>query len=401
MKVAVITPYHTEPLEMLERAHRSVVAQTHPCTHYMVADGHPQKEVDGWNARHITLPVAHHNNGNTPRAIGSLDAIGDGFDAIAYLDADNWFEPDHISHLVTCHNETGAAMVSSGRVIHGMDGEILLPDGEQRDGDMTADTSTLLFTRAAFAVLPLWGTMPDELGPNCDRYIFKGAQALGCQHHHSGRITMHFTSRYGPHYLTAGLSVPPEATAMHAMKDSDQFIRRVGPKGLSHILSGGTVNSWFAHKERHPFIVCILNEETSLTTGQARFCDDLERGLGDSAEFYYAEMDDVVTDTTVTQDHNNVFLLWFGGSAEDKARLGHIADENGHLAVIYVRPEDASVSETFNDDLDKRAWKIITESRAVKDQYEQLNRYGNGHVILSPLAATPGTLVNLMNAYAR
>lgn len=401
MKIAVITPYHTEPLDMLERAHKTVLAQTHPCTHYMIADGHARPEIDHWQVRHITLPTAHHNNGNTPRAIGSLDAVGDDFDAIAYLDADNWFEPDHIANLAAQQAETGADIVSSGRIIHGIDGEILLPEGEQEDGTATADTSTMLFGRSAFAVLPLWGTMPNELGPNCDRYIFKGAQALGCTHHHSGKLTMHFTTRYGPHYRAAGQSVPVNAIAMHAMKDSDQFIRRIGPKGLSHILSGGTVKRLFAEKAQRPYTVCILTSEDALSDAQAHFCDDLENALGDAAEFYYADMDEVAHDTSVTADRNNVFLLWFDGSDAERDRLGQIADQNGQLAVIYVRSRQTEEAAAPDSTLDRRAWKIVTDSTAVQDRYAQFCRYGSGHIILSPLNTASDTLATCMHAYAR
>lgn len=401
MKIAVITPYHTEPLDMLERAHKTVLTQTHPCTHFMIADGHARTEIDAWQVRHITLPTAHHNNGNTPRAIGSLDAIGDGFDAIAYLDADNWFEPEHIADLVAHRIETSADIVSSGRVIHGIDGGVLLPEGEQEDGTATADTSTMLFSRTAFAVLPLWGTMPNELGPNCDRYIFKGAQALGCKHHHGGQLTMHFTSRYGPHYRAAGLPVPADATAMHAMKDSDQFIRRIGPKGLSHILSGGTVESLFADKAHLPYTVCILKNADALTNDQAQFCDDLENALGDAAEFYYADMDEITRDTTVTTDRNNVFLLWFDGIESERDRLGQIADQNGNLAIIHVRTEDTAESQTPDSTLDRRAWRIITATLSIKDRYAQFCRYGAGHVILSPLQTASDELVACMHSYAR
>lgn len=401
MKVAVITPYHTEPLDMLRRAHDSVTAQTHACTHYMIADGHPRPEIETWQVRHIALTTAHHNNGNTPRAKGTLDAIENDFDAIAYLDADNWFEPNHIADLISHQQQTGADIVSSGRVIHGIDGEVLLPAGEQGDGTETADTSTLLFNKTAFTILPLWGTMPDELGPNCDRYIFKGAQAAGGKHHHTGQLTMHFTSRYAPHYRAAGQPIPADATAMHAMKESDQFIRRVGPKGLSHILSGKSVESLFTAKASQPYVVCILNDEDELTPAQAQFCDDLDHKLGDQAEFYYATMDEVVTDASVTADRNNIFLLWFGDDQTEKSRLGEIADQNGQFAVIYVRSEEKTDDQLCDAHLDRRAWKIITHSKSLKDCYAHQCRYGDGHVILSPLSTAPDGITPLMHDYAR
>ena len=69
---AVITPYFLEPLEVLERCHRSCKNQDGdwPLRHVMVADGHPQAAIDTWDVDHITLPRAHGDNGNSPAALG-------------------------------------------------------------------------------------------------------------------------------------------------------------------------------------------------------------------------------------------------------------------------------------------------------------------------------------------
>jgi hypothetical protein len=72
MKLAVITPYHKEPIWKLERCHQSVRQQSDACTHFLIADGHPRDEIRSWDCQHIILPLEHNDNGNTPRGIGSL-----------------------------------------------------------------------------------------------------------------------------------------------------------------------------------------------------------------------------------------------------------------------------------------------------------------------------------------
>ena len=67
LRVAVITPYYLEPLEVLRNCYESVLSQTFPCTHFMVADGHPCEEVSSWAVEHIILPKPHHDLGNTAR----------------------------------------------------------------------------------------------------------------------------------------------------------------------------------------------------------------------------------------------------------------------------------------------------------------------------------------------
>ena len=87
--IAVITPYHREPKNYMVICHDSVRNQQYPARHILVADGHPDPVVAHWGADHIVLPYAHDDIGSTPRAIGALHAVGAGFGALAFLDADN------------------------------------------------------------------------------------------------------------------------------------------------------------------------------------------------------------------------------------------------------------------------------------------------------------------------
>jgi hypothetical protein len=116
-RVAVITPYSNESTDVLQHCHFSVVRQTYPCLHVMVADGCPNAALDNWNTDHIRLPRSHNDIGSTPRLIGAYHAIGLGVDAVAFLDADNWYREDHIENLVHLHINTGADFLSSGRAL--------------------------------------------------------------------------------------------------------------------------------------------------------------------------------------------------------------------------------------------------------------------------------------------
>src|SRR5258705_8390414 len=110
LRVAVVTPYFRVPDAWLSQCHRSVAAQQYPCTHILIADGEPQDIVAEFAAEHILLEQAHADYGDTPRMIGSQAAVSRGFDAIAYLDADNWYYPTHIASLIGLHTRTGAAV---------------------------------------------------------------------------------------------------------------------------------------------------------------------------------------------------------------------------------------------------------------------------------------------------
>lgn len=220
MKVAVITPYYREPLEILLQCHESVVSQTHPCTHYLVADGYPNEAVEELDVMHVSLPVAHDDNGNTPRAIGSLSAINQGFDAIAYLDADNWYRSDHIESLVDLHRQTGATVCVSGRSIHRMDGSILMASDPDDCNDFF-DTSCLLLTRRAFSLAPFWALMPRVLSGICDRIFWQAIVKLGCSWRSTNKATMAFRSQYRYHYLLKN-EIPPPGSKGNIMKEMTQ-----------------------------------------------------------------------------------------------------------------------------------------------------------------------------------
>ena len=158
--VAVITPYFKESLDLLWQCHRSVLAQDYPCLHVLVADGEPQAALDAWQAHHVVLPQAHGDIGSTPRLIGSFHAIGLGVEAVAFLDADNWLHPGHISGLMQARAETGAAFLSSGRMLCRLDGSVMGPC-PLIDPKRFIDTNCMLFAKEAFSLLHHWVLMPD------------------------------------------------------------------------------------------------------------------------------------------------------------------------------------------------------------------------------------------------
>ena len=159
-RVAVITPYYKESRAVLEQCHRSVQAQSVPCLHVLVADGHPRAAINRWDAHHVRLPRSHGDIGSTPRLIGSYHAIGLGVDAVAFLDADNWYGPDHIATLLEAMDRDQAGFVSSSRTLCRLDGSVM-GRCPLSDPDHFIDTNAMLFGRAAFPLLHQWVLMPD------------------------------------------------------------------------------------------------------------------------------------------------------------------------------------------------------------------------------------------------
>lgn len=209
MQVSVITPYVREDPALLEQAHRSVMEQSLPCTHVFVSDGTPNLAIDGWDAEHIRLPHAHADGGDLARGIGALHAISAGAEAVAFLDADNWYEPDHIESLVALCRSSGRPICTSARCIRRLDGTVLDAVDDESDGVAFADVNTLLIHRDAVDALALWATIPPEVGPICDRVFWALAQRRGYVGAHTGRPTVNYRTRWYGHYVTKGETPPP------------------------------------------------------------------------------------------------------------------------------------------------------------------------------------------------
>jgi glycosyltransferase involved in cell wall biosynthesis len=211
MRVAVITPFYQTPRPWLEQCLDSVARQTAPCTHFLVCDGDVLGDAElPLGVQVLRLPRPHGDAGNAARAVGSVSAIAQGFDALAYLDADNWYDPDHLRLLLGEQVRAGAAVCSSGRALH-EPGGALLGVCPEVDGEAFADTSCLLLTRAAFGLVATWYLMPRARAAGGDRVVWQAVKDSGLPRVHLARPTVHYRTRYLAHYRHFGKEPPPGA----------------------------------------------------------------------------------------------------------------------------------------------------------------------------------------------
>ena len=151
LKIAVVTPYYNEDNDILEHCHSSVMNQSYPCTHILVADGNPKPQFDEQpNTMHVILPQANADLGNTPRGIGGILADAYGFDAVAYLDADNWYDSVHIQGLIEAHEANSRiSLISCKRRFYDVQGRQLHTTEPDEDANQHVDTSCWLVFRPA------------------------------------------------------------------------------------------------------------------------------------------------------------------------------------------------------------------------------------------------------------
>ena len=190
-RVAVITPYYKEPFAQLRQCHESVQSQTEPCLHVLVADGHRHRRINTWTTEHVCLPRSHGDIGSTPRLIGSYHAIGLGVDAVAFLDADNWYRPDHIASLLAAMDQHQADFISSGRTLCRLDGSVMgcCP---LTDPDRFIDTNAMLFGRGAFPLLHQWVLMPTYGHLIGDRIMLHHLKQSGLKRRHLDQASVFY-----------------------------------------------------------------------------------------------------------------------------------------------------------------------------------------------------------------
>lgn len=236
-KIAVITPYYKEDIELLRQCHHSVLRQNVGADHFFVADGFPNAELNSWNVKHIILPQAHGDYGDTPRGIGSVLAKAEGYDFIAYLDADNWYHDGHLASLQALQAETNADICTAFRTFHKDNGEPLnITEGDEINFGHV-DTSCYLLSKTAFDAVNIWLDMPKNLHDIGDRVFFAGVvhkkyRIAGTKNH-----SVAYRTQFKVHYLAAGLTPPPDAKENISNKSFEwlrtvagirEFVERLG-----------------------------------------------------------------------------------------------------------------------------------------------------------------------------
>ena len=209
MKVAVVTAYWRDDAAYFDRCIASVRDQDAKVTHIVVADGCelPHTKTDTAGVRIIHLPHNYHDSGNTPRLHGCNAAMQEGFDAIAFLDADCWYHPRHISSLLESHSVTGALVGASQRMICGLDGSpvgICLLSGTPQ----FADTSCMIWFGEAMRHGLHWGAIPYEFHTIGDRIVWKQISDQRVSRCFTSRPTVGYTAKHERFYERVGLPVP-------------------------------------------------------------------------------------------------------------------------------------------------------------------------------------------------
>jgi predicted O-linked N-acetylglucosamine transferase (SPINDLY family) len=231
-RVAVVTPYYRIEPAKLQRCCASVAAQRLACDHILVADGEPQALPDIAGLIHMVLPANVGNCGATPRGFGAQYAFAQGYDAVAFLDADNWYEPDHVEQALQRLEQQQLDVVFARRNVVFEDGQPLgQPDPEDADG-RHVDTNCYVFSKRVAWLMGLWAMYPKEFGTGEDRLMRHLIRQRGLKTSLLETPTVWYETHWRVHYGLAGKTPlsPPRAPARTLARcwDAALYTERTG-----------------------------------------------------------------------------------------------------------------------------------------------------------------------------
>lgn len=209
LKIAVISPYYNESDEMLKRCINSVSSQSVNCDHFLISDGLPKQWLDDENVRHIRLGKSHSDYGNTPRGLGAQLAISEDYDAICFLDADNWYDKDHIetciNSIISKYNDwIDCDFVVAKRRFCRIDLSVMNINEEKNH----IDTNCYFFLRGSYYLLPTWNLIAKDLSIVGDRIFYRKIIAENLNYVGNSKQTVNYLDLWASHYALIGENPP-------------------------------------------------------------------------------------------------------------------------------------------------------------------------------------------------
>jgi glycosyltransferase involved in cell wall biosynthesis len=193
--VAVVTA--TTGRDSLQQTIESVRSQTVPCRHYIFVDGRDAVTSNipihvEENIEICVLPVKTGGKGMMNGGIMAASAYLVQEDMIAWLDDDNWYDPDHIEELVKAKGDKPYA--HSLRKLLNPDGTFYDYDDFESLGQYSGfvDLNCYLMDRSvAVQVAPMWYNTTGELMIG-DRYMYQCLSQNKIPFGESGKYTVNY-----------------------------------------------------------------------------------------------------------------------------------------------------------------------------------------------------------------
>jgi glycosyltransferase involved in cell wall biosynthesis len=236
-RYCVVTPYYKEDRSLLLRCMNSVRRQTVKADHILVADGFPQEWLLQQPVRHVALDKPHGDYGDFARGVGALMAVAEKYDAICFLDADNWYDDGHIEACLAAAGEhPDRAYVAAQRRFIRPDGSAVTT-GRPAELPRTehVDTNCYFFLPGSYHFLPRWCTIPRELSQSGDHLFYLSMKLAGVTPAVVPEPTVNYLCMFENIYRLLGEEPPPGAKPMLQWQDLQDWLNRLTPPELDRV----------------------------------------------------------------------------------------------------------------------------------------------------------------------
>lgn len=222
---------------MLARCMDSVRRQSVRVDHMLVADGYPQDWIDGEPVRHQKLDRAHGDYGNFARGVGALAALAEAYDGILFLDADNWYDEDHVA---VCLEAAASApqipFVAAQRRFVRPDLSVMTSvRPAEVPADLHVDTNCMFLLPGAYPFIHRWCTIPRDLSASGDHLFYLGLVMAGLPPTPTPRATVNYLCMFENVYRDHGEIPPPGAKPVLQWAMRQAWIDELTPEQLAHV----------------------------------------------------------------------------------------------------------------------------------------------------------------------
>ncbi|MCE1236231.1 MAG: glycosyltransferase family 2 protein [Hyphomicrobiales bacterium] len=234
-RVLVVTAYYKEERRLIERTIRSIAGQSARRSgmaridHLLVADGFPQDWIDGEDVRHVRLDRSHADYGNTPRGVGSLLGIVEGYDAICYCDADNWYEPQHVEVCLKAADAVADVdYVIAHRIMRRPD-ETAIPVRDESHKSHV-DTNCFFFLPGSYHLIHRFAAIPRQMSVVGDRLFYGGLQLAKLKAVKLEKPSVNYECLWESIYLAIGETPPAGAKPQADTGAMERWFAELGPR---------------------------------------------------------------------------------------------------------------------------------------------------------------------------
>ena len=92
-------------------------------------------------------------------------ALAEGYQLVAFLDADNWYHEGHIASLLFLYKDTHSPVCCPFRAFHSIEGSMLNMKETDEDNLVHVDKGCLMLRKDASKLATKWALMPKNFLP--------------------------------------------------------------------------------------------------------------------------------------------------------------------------------------------------------------------------------------------